>query len=119
MLNAVSIPTVSKSLHPMPMGITASWCEDLGFTTSSKKLADIRACALLNVLNECKGNRTHCADILGIGIRTLQRTLKSYSMENYGLDPFQQRKARAVRLARKNVIEDVRNGIGEMGELEA
>jgi len=38
---------------------------------------------LVNALEFHNGNRTHTAKALKIGIRTLQRNLKRYGMENY------------------------------------
>lgn len=44
------------------------------------KLADIERVVILETLKQKNFNRTHTARALGIGIRTLQRKLKRYSV---------------------------------------
>jgi DNA-binding NtrC family response regulator len=43
------------------------------------KLEDIERAAIERALEECRGNRTHAAQALGISVRTLQRKLKAWS----------------------------------------
>jgi len=42
--------------------------------------------AIIGALTECRGNRTHSARRLGVGIRTLQRKLKTYGKEKFLLN---------------------------------
>jgi DNA-binding NtrC family response regulator len=44
------------------------------------KLADVERYMIENTLKELGGNRTRAAKVLGIGLRTLQRKLKSYGI---------------------------------------
>jgi len=41
-------------------------------------MADVERELILKTLEQCEGNRTVAARILGIGLRTLQRKLKEY-----------------------------------------
>ena len=50
------------------------------------KLKDIEKEVILKTLASLKGNRTHTARVLGIGIRTLQRKLKKYASEGVQLE---------------------------------
>ena len=45
-------------------------------------LAVVEKSMILKTLRNQKGNRTHTARILGIGLRTLQRKLKRYEMQD-------------------------------------
>ena len=45
-------------------------------------LADVEKTMILKTLKAQKGNRTHTARILGIGLRTLQRKLKRYELQD-------------------------------------
>jgi len=47
-----------------------------------KPLADLEKDYILRVLEDVKGNRTKTAKILGIGLRTLQRRLKEYGIND-------------------------------------
>jgi DNA-binding NtrC family response regulator len=47
-------------------------------------LGELERSAVEQALAHCEGNRTRAADRLGISVRTLQRKLKSWSME--GID---------------------------------
>lgn len=49
------------------------------------KLAEIERIVIVQTLQQKKFNRTHTAKSLGIGIRTLQRKLKQYGLQNWGL----------------------------------
>ena len=44
----------------------------------SRTMEEIEREAILRALEETGGNRTRAADLLGIGLRTLQRKLKEY-----------------------------------------
>jgi DNA-binding NtrC family response regulator len=43
-----------------------------------RTVSDVEQELILNTLNQCLGNRTHAANILGISIRTLRNKLKQY-----------------------------------------
>ena len=45
-------------------------------------LADMEKNMILNTLDQCLGNRTHAAKILGISIRTLRNKLQQYNIED-------------------------------------
>jgi len=45
---------------------------------SARRMEDIEKDAILRTLQQTGGNRTRAADILGIGLRTLQRKLREY-----------------------------------------
>jgi DNA-binding NtrC family response regulator len=49
-------------------------------------MADIERQAILETLDRTGGHRAKAADILGIGLRTLQRKLKEYRDEGYVKD---------------------------------
>lgn len=51
------------------------------------RLEDIEKMMIMGALKAKNYNRTHAAESLGIGIRTLQRKLKSYGLGAIGLDP--------------------------------
>jgi len=51
-----------------------------------RTMADIERQAILETLDRTGGHRARAADILGIGLRTLQRKLKEYKDEGYLLD---------------------------------
>jgi DNA-binding NtrC family response regulator len=44
-------------------------------------LEEIERAAIERTLEDCKGNRTHAAQALGISVRTLQRKLKAWNAE--------------------------------------
>jgi two-component system, NtrC family, response regulator AtoC len=46
-------------------------------------MADIERQAILETLERTGGHRARAADILGIGLRTLQRKLKDYKHEGF------------------------------------
>ncbi len=46
-----------------------------------RKIADVERDMILNTLDQCLGNRTHAANILGISIRTLRNKLNQYRDE--------------------------------------
>jgi DNA-binding NtrC family response regulator len=46
-------------------------------------MADIERQAILETLEKTGGHRARAADLLGIGLRTLQRKLKEYKDEGY------------------------------------
>jgi DNA-binding NtrC family response regulator len=48
-----------------------------------RTMADIERQAILETLDRTGGHRAKAADILGIGLRTLQRKLKEYKDEGY------------------------------------
>lgn len=52
-------------------------------TTGIRKLKDVEREHIVAVLELKRGNRTHTARELGIGIRTLQRKLERYGLKNY------------------------------------
>ena len=45
-----------------------------------RSLQDVEKELILSTLNQCMGNRTHAANILGISIRTLRNKLKEYEV---------------------------------------
>ena len=45
-------------------------------------LADVEKLVILETLRHLRFNRTRAARVLGIGIRTLQRKLKQYNLDN-------------------------------------
>jgi len=48
-----------------------------------RTMADIERQAILETLDRTGGHRAKAADILGIGLRTLQRKLKEYKDDGY------------------------------------
>ena len=48
-------------------------------------LADVEKLVILETLRHLRFNRTRAARVLGIGIRTLQRKLKQYNLDNGNL----------------------------------
>jgi len=50
-------------------------------------LAELERSAVEQALTHCDGNRTRAADRLGISVRTLQRKLKSWSLEGLETEP--------------------------------
>jgi DNA-binding NtrC family response regulator len=48
-----------------------------------RTMADIERQAILETLSRTGGHRAKAADLLGIGLRTLQRKLKEYKDEGY------------------------------------
>jgi DNA-binding NtrC family response regulator len=48
-----------------------------------RTMADIERQAILETLERTGGHRAKAADLLGIGLRTLQRKLKEYKDEGY------------------------------------
>jgi DNA-binding NtrC family response regulator len=48
-----------------------------------RSMADIERHAILETLERTSGHRAKAADLLGIGLRTLQRKLKEYKDEGY------------------------------------
>ena len=46
-------------------------------------MADIERQAILETLERTGGHRAKAADLLGIGLRTLQRKLKEYKDDGY------------------------------------
>ncbi|HMC82925.1 MAG TPA: sigma-54 dependent transcriptional regulator [Candidatus Polarisedimenticolia bacterium] len=56
----------------------ASEAPGLGEAPRPRTMEDIEREAILRTLKETEGNRTRAAEILGIGLRTLQRKLKDY-----------------------------------------
>jgi DNA-binding NtrC family response regulator len=51
--------------------------------TSSLTMDEIERRAILDALDRTGGNRTQAAEMLGIGLRTLQRKLKEYKLAGY------------------------------------
>jgi DNA-binding NtrC family response regulator len=45
------------------------------------KMEDLERLAITNALEQCGGNRTHAANVLGISVRTLQRKLRDYAIK--------------------------------------
>ena len=62
------------------------FCQDLAPIAFQRgtKLKDIEKHVILETLKHHRYNRTHAAKTLGIGVRTLQRKLKSYGLANIG-----------------------------------
>ncbi|MEM6491796.1 MAG: sigma 54-interacting transcriptional regulator, partial [Pseudomonadota bacterium] len=52
-----------------------------------RAVADVERDLIINTLNQCLGNRTQAANILGISIRTLRNKLKLYSQEGFAVPP--------------------------------
>jgi len=61
-----------------PERASSSESPGLGEAPRSRTMGDIERDAILRTLKETQGNRTRAAEILGIGLRTLQRKLKDY-----------------------------------------
>ena len=64
---------------------TSGGARAVGGRASRGTMADIERQAILETLDRTGGHRAKAADILGIGLRTLQRKLKEYKDE--GLHP--------------------------------
>jgi DNA-binding NtrC family response regulator len=60
---AVAVPSGGEAMERIPVGLT---------------MDEIERQAILRALEETSGNRTKAAEMLGIGLRTLQRKLKEY-----------------------------------------
>ena len=52
-----------------------------------RTVADVERDLIINTLNQCLGNRTHAANILGISIRTLRNKLKLYADDGVSVPP--------------------------------
>jgi DNA-binding NtrC family response regulator len=57
-----------------------------GGTAAGLTMEEIERRAILSALERTGGNRTQAADMLGIGLRTLQRKLKEYRLSGKGED---------------------------------
>jgi transcriptional regulator of acetoin/glycerol metabolism len=63
----------------LPAGVREAASPNLGIGPArGKSLADMERSHIMAVLREAGGNRTHAAEILGIGGTTLWRKLKSW-----------------------------------------
>jgi DNA-binding NtrC family response regulator len=89
--SALRIPQVNHSGFATPTQVAAQQRlrslvqESSEFSvsfTAGTPLADVEKTMILKTLKAQKGNRTHTARILGIGLRTLQRKLKRYDMQD-------------------------------------
>jgi transcriptional regulator with PAS, ATPase and Fis domain len=58
---------------------TAAARQDSAF--AGRTLAATERAAILETLEHCGGNRTHAAQVLGIGLRTIQRKLREYGLD--------------------------------------
>ena len=69
------------------------------------KLKDMEQYLILSRLVKCKGNRTHTAQSLGIGLRTLQRKLDRYGVPKgtYGKLKLQEVGEDSVNLAQEAI----------------
>jgi two-component system response regulator FlrC len=63
----------------MAAGMTAG----VGAAGGTRTMADIERQAILETLDRTGGHRAKAADLLGIGLRTLQRKLKEYKDDGY------------------------------------
>lgn len=50
-----------------------------------RKISDVEREMILNTLDQCLGNRTHAANILGISIRTLRNKLNQYKNDGINI----------------------------------
>ncbi|MBS0208064.1 MAG: sigma-54-dependent Fis family transcriptional regulator [Planctomycetes bacterium] len=75
-LNDVSVLT----LEHLPASMT-QLAEDQSAETDEKTLTSVEKNVILQTLDRCHGNRTHAAATLGISVRTLQRRLKEWAIE--------------------------------------
>ncbi len=57
--------------------------QSLGGTFVGKTMEEIERHVILRTLERTTGNRTQAAEILGIGLRTLQRKIKQYRQDGY------------------------------------
>lgn len=58
--------------------IESPFCGDSTARTGKETLSELERTIALRTLQQCGGNRTRAADILGISVRTLQRRLKEW-----------------------------------------
>jgi DNA-binding NtrC family response regulator len=66
------VATVAQAAHAMEKSAP------LTGGIAGRTVADVERELIVNTLNQCLGNRTHAANILGISIRTLRNKLKEY-----------------------------------------
>lgn len=72
---------IRDTTAPVPAGLPV---QPLG--VDPRTMADIERSAILETLERTGGHRAKAADILGIGLRTLQRKLKEYKDEGFAVD---------------------------------
>jgi two-component system response regulator FlrC len=60
-----------------------------GSNLVGRRMDDVEKEMIMGTLNQCLGNRTHAANILGISIRTLRNKLKEYDLEEGEITPSQ------------------------------
>jgi DNA-binding NtrC family response regulator len=78
----VSVPGDLIRLHDLPASIQASRGEvDRSEPVPGMTLAEMERELIRRTLEHTGGNRTHSADLLGIGVRTLQRKIQGYGIE--------------------------------------
>jgi DNA-binding NtrC family response regulator len=72
------------SEEPGPEAGAASQAGGAAATTAGHTMDEIERRAILSALERTGGNRTQAAEMLGIGLRTLQRKLKEYRLTGRG-----------------------------------
>jgi DNA-binding NtrC family response regulator len=71
----------AESVTPAPEPVASS--QSGGAPTAGLTMDEIERRAILDALERTRGNRTQAAEMLGIGLRTLQRKLKEYKLAGY------------------------------------
>jgi two-component system, NtrC family, response regulator HydG len=74
---AVVCDSPRVQLEDLPMNVRVALDED-DSASSMCTLANVEREHILNVLDQCDGNREQAAEVLGIGVATLYRRLKDY-----------------------------------------
>jgi DNA-binding NtrC family response regulator len=70
-----------RQMEPSVTQTSASVNEIAKLDDKLVKLSDVERVHILNVLQKCKGNRTHAARLLDISIRTLRNKLNEYKKQ--------------------------------------
>jgi DNA-binding NtrC family response regulator len=71
-------PDTESPEEPAPDGIAADGEQKRLEVGGEMTMEEIERRAILSALDKTGGNRTQAAELLGIGLRTLQRKLKEY-----------------------------------------
>lgn len=75
---SIAAKTVNAASQPVDNDADSSGD---GQKLAGRTVAEVEKELILNTLDQCLGNRTHAANILGISIRTLRNKLKQYNDE--------------------------------------
>lgn len=71
----------SQPEQSAPQAVPAAPEEILNRNFVGRSLQDVEKELIISTLDQCMGNRTHAANILGISIRTLRNKLKEYDVK--------------------------------------